>query len=53
MGLFLNALAIRTDINSSDRFIDLLAKEKQTLLDAFHTSIKAYPFEKNWFGKLL
>lgn len=49
IGLFLNALAIRTKISSCDRFIDLLKKEKQTLLDAYEH--QAYPFEE-LVGKL-
>ncbi|RUT69553.1 amino acid adenylation domain-containing protein [Flavobacterium cupreum] len=35
LGLFLNTLAIRTRFEQEDRFLDILNKEKETLLNAY------------------
>ncbi|TCN55434.1 amino acid adenylation domain-containing protein [Flavobacterium circumlabens] len=35
LGLFLNTLAIRTKFEQGDRFLDILNKEKETLLNAY------------------
>jgi len=44
IGLFLNTIALRSDLSSNPSFIDFLSSEKKTLLDAFkHQDI---PFEK-------
>lgn len=43
IGAFLNTLALRTRIDPSDTFFDLLKKQKQTMLEAY--SHQAYPFD--------
>ncbi len=44
IGLYLNTLAIRTQIEGRDSFLDLLQKEQQQLLDAY--SYQEYPFDQ-------
>ncbi|MBW1295660.1 amino acid adenylation domain-containing protein [Aquimarina litoralis] len=44
IGLYLNTLAIRTQLNKEDSFFDVLQKEKQQLLGAY--SHQKYPFDK-------
>ncbi|WP_420574981.1 amino acid adenylation domain-containing protein [Kordia sp.] len=44
IGLYLNTLAIRTQIDSNDTFESLLKKEKQQLLDAY--THQEYPFDQ-------
>ncbi len=43
IGLYLNTLAIRTQFDEKDSFLDVLQKEKQHLLDAY--SYQDYPFD--------
>ncbi|WP_378186673.1 amino acid adenylation domain-containing protein [Aquimarina sp. W85] len=43
IGLYLNTLAIRTQFDEKDSFLNVLQKEKQHLLDAY--SYQDYPFD--------
>ena len=43
MGLFLNTLPIRTQFKEKSTFLELLAKEKETLLEAY--DYQNYPFD--------
>lgn len=44
IGLYLNTLAIRTQWEEQDSFLDVLNKEKQQLLDAY--TYQEYPFDQ-------
>ena len=43
LGLYLNTLAIRTQFDAKSNFLDLLAKQKDTLLNAYEH--QSYPFD--------
>ncbi|GIQ61384.1 hypothetical protein Flavo103_45190 [Flavobacterium collinsii] len=49
MGLYLNTLAIRTQLKKGDRFLDLVKAQKETLLGAYEH--QSYPFDA-LIGKL-
>ena len=49
LGLYLNTLAIRTQFKEKGSFLDLLALQKETLLDAYEH--QSYPFDE-LVGKL-
>ncbi len=44
IGLYLNTLAIRANVENEDRFVDILEKQKNSLLEAYEH--QAYPFDK-------
>ncbi|WP_282081524.1 non-ribosomal peptide synthetase [Aquimarina algiphila] len=44
IGLYINTLAIRTQLNEKDSFLDLLKKEKHHLLEAY--SNQSFPFDR-------